>query len=220
MQAQFARITAIMLAVSIIFLAGCSQPTPIVIVITAVPPPTLTPLPSLPVATITPQSLVPLPPTNTPVPPQQPAGPTATPVLIQLGVFDQGPGTGKMQARVFGGQVGKLLVFRAVACAPDCNGKPDGNNINTVQFTIYKLPNENSDSSNGQVVYDHTEGAAPYCAFGGDNKCDYFDISNSNVKWPDTNKIAVQNGFYALRFLANGKNDAMRNGEVNFKIQR
>lgn len=222
MRIRFTRIVPIIFAALIILQSGCTlNQQPIIIVITATPAPTLTLLPVLPTAI--PATPIPpgLPSANTPVPPtQQPAGPTATPVLIQLGVFDQGPGTGKMQARVFGGQVGKSLVFRVTACAPDCNGKPDGNNINHVQFTIYALPNENSDSSNGDQVYDHTESASPYCAFGGDNKCDYIDISNPNAKWPDTNKITVQNGVYALRFQANGKNDAMRNGEVKFKIQR
>jgi hypothetical protein len=68
-------------------------------------------------------------------------------------------------------------------------------------------------------VYDHTENAAPYCSFGGNNACDFIDLSNKNVKWPGTN-ITIDNGEYYFEVHAEGKNGRNWDGNFRFKVQR
>ncbi len=201
-----------------------AAPSPAVIVVTATPaptqppPPTLTPLPVLPSATPT---SAPIPtatpraaPTNTPaLPPPPPPPPQSTPSLPQLSVSDQGGGN--MDLYVFGGQVGWQLVFRAVACAPNCNNRPDGRDVNSVYFVFFKR------LADGRLrwVFEHTEMNAPYCSFGGSGACNWLDIRNLNTRWPGTQNI-VENGDYVLRIEADGKNGASWNGSFNFRVQR
>lgn len=227
-----------------IALASCAPSTPIIIIITAtpaLPQPTLTPLPVLPSATplpsptaipptpISPTALpptavlptlppiLPATPTNTPTPPRPtplpPPQPTATPALVQLSVFDQGGGN--MAVFIFGSQGGKRLVFRAIACSPNCNNRPDGRDVDQVTFSFFKK------TPQGQLkwMYDHTESNAPYCSFGGSANCDLLDISNQNAKWPN-NQNVVENGDHVLQVDVDGKGGASWHGRVNFKIQR
>ena len=227
-----------------IALVSCAPSTPIFIIVTATPAPlqlTLTPLPVLPSATpllsptaippmpISPTALPPtaLPPTLPPIPTATPTNtlppppptvsppprPTATPVLVQLSVFDQGGGN--MAVFIYGGQVGKRMAFRAIACSPNCNNRPDGRDVDQVTFSFFKR------TPQGQLkwMYDHTEMNAPYCSFGGSSNCDFLDISNLNAKWPN-NQNVVENGDHVLQVDVDGKGGASWHGRVNFRIQR
>jgi hypothetical protein len=215
-------------------LSGCSPltitfgaaPSPVVIIVTATPPPTeppppsLTPLPVFPSATPTsapiPTATVAASPTNAlvqPPPPPQPPQPQPTPLLPQLSVSDQGGGN--MDVFVFGGQVGWQMAFRAVACSPNCNNRPDGRDVNSVYFAFFKrLPDGTL-----KWVFEHTESSAPYCSFGGSGVCDLLDIRNPNTRWPGTQTV-VENGDYVLQVEAEGKNRASWHGSFNFRVQR
>ncbi|MBI5304216.1 MAG: hypothetical protein HY868_18940 [Chloroflexi bacterium] len=221
----------------LLLVGACAPPQPVVIVVTATPPPptatpfviiiTATPAPAtetppptatqpaaataLPTQTLVPPTATPNIPTKAPPPPPPP--PTATPFLPQLAVFDQGGGN--MDVYLFGGQTGKFLNFRAVACAPNCNNRPDGRDVNNVYFTVFRRTPQNT----LQWVFDSEEQNAPFCIFGGSNQCPYLNISDPNVKWPGTNTV-IANGDYVLRVEANGKNNATWNGRANFKVNR
>ncbi len=211
-------------------LSACSPPTPIVIVVTATPlpalPPTAVPISLLPLSTPTLSpitqvtSVIPATPTNTSQgqqPPPPPAQPTATPVLPELGVFDQGGGA--MDLTMLGPSVAnKFLVFRAVVCNPDCKNRPDGKDVDSVKFTFFKW-NTQGGGQKGAKVYDQTEGAAPYCSFGGSNTCDFINLSDKNVKWPGTNSV-IDNGEYYFEVQAWGKNNRNWNGNFRFRVQR
>lgn len=233
---RFARILWILFAGLFIVQAGCSAPrqqSPNIIFVTATPgtvqplPPTLTPLPVLPTATSTPEILPTLPPiipatpTNTvqaqqPPPPPPPPQPTATPVLVALGVFEAGGGA--MELTMFGPSVAnKFLAFRAIVCNPDCKNRPDGKDVNSVKFVFYKW-NVNANQK-GTQVYEHTENSPPYCSFGGSGTCDFINLSDKNVKWPGTN-IVIENGEYYFEVTAAGKNNRNWNGDFRFRVQR
>jgi hypothetical protein len=231
MRVQFA---GILLASLFIAQAGCSPPrqSPNIIFVTATPAPiqpalpTLTPLPALPTATHTPEipptlpPIIPATPTNTvqapPPPPPPPAQPTATPVLVALGVFEAGGGA--MEFTMFGPSVAtKFLVFRAIVCNPDCKNRPDCNDVNSVKFTFYKW-NVNANQK-GAKVYEHTENSPPYCSFGGSGTCDFINLADKNVKWPGTNTV-IENGEYYFEVTAAGKNNRNWNGDFRFKVQR
>jgi hypothetical protein len=51
-------------------------------------------------------------------------------------------------------------------------GKADG--VQNVNFSV---------TQNGDVVYNHTEGNAPYCIFGGDNRCNSWVLEDYIYKW-------------------------------------
>lgn len=214
-----------------IILSACASPTPVVLIITATPqPPTPTPVVIVVTATPAPSTITPIPapldtrvptspptlaPTNPPnIPPTNPPPPaTATPFLPQLVVFDQGGGN--MDVFLYGGQTSRFLNFRAVACAPNCNNRPDGNNVNAVMFTVFRRTPQNT----LQWVFEHEETQAPYCIFGGSAQCPYLNITDPNVKWPGSNTV-IANGDYVLRVEASGKNNASWRGSANFKINR
>lgn len=227
-------------------LSACSTPPPIIIVVTATPlpalPPTAVPIslpgasanvdasanlptpipPSTPTIAPTTQvtSVIPATSTNTPQPqqpPPPPAQPTATPVLPQLGVFDQGGGA--MELTMLGPSVAnKFLVFRAVVCNPDCKNRPDGKDVDSVKFTFFKW-NTQGGGQRGAKVFEQTEGAAPYCSFGGSDTCNFISLSDKNVKWPGTNSV-IDNGEYYFEVQASGKNNRNWNGNFRFRVQR
>lgn len=209
----------------ILLTSACTSPTPIVIVVTATPPPATT-TPIVIVVTATPAPVIPsptaqptisstnVPPSPTPRPTNTlPAPPTATPFLPQLVVFDQGGGN--MDVFLYGGQTTKFLNFRAAACAPNCINRPDGRDVNSVMFTVFRRTPQNT----LQWVFEHTENNAPYCIFGGSAQCPYLNIADLNTKWPGSNTVIV-NGDYVLKVDADGKNGASWHGSANFKINR
>jgi hypothetical protein len=228
-------LVAMITSVAVTSLSGCSPmtitfgaaPSPVVIIVTATPaptqppPPTLTPLPVLPSATPTsvptPTATPPALPTSAPSQPisplPPPPQPQATPFLPQLSVSDQGGGN--LDLFMFGGQIGGQLVFRALACAPNCNNRPDGRDVNSVSFTFFKR------LADGTLkwVFEHTESGAPYCSFGGSGGCNFLDIRNTNTRWPGTQNV-IENGDYVLSVGAEGKNRAAWSGNFYFKIQR
>jgi hypothetical protein len=222
-----------------IILCACSSPTPIVLIITATPPPPTatpfiivvtatpepviaTPIPS-PTETRVPTTIVTAPPTGTPTnPPPSPTPrptnpppppPTATPFLPKLVVFDQGGGN--MDVFLYGGQTSKFLNFRAVACAPNCNNRPDGRDVNSVLFTVFRRTPQNT----LQWIFEHEENNAPYCIFGGSDQCPYLNITDPNTKWPESNTV-IANADYVLKVDADGKNGASWHGNASFRIQR
>ncbi len=206
-----------------LILSACASPTPVVLIITATPqPPTPTPVVIVVTATPAPATATPIlsptetrtptsPPTSAPTNP--PVPPTATPFLPQLVVFDQGGGN--MDVFLYGGQTSKFLNFRAVACAPNCNNRPDGRDVNAVMFTVFRRTPQNT----LQWIFEHEETSAPYCIFGGSAQCPYLNLTDPNTKWPGSNTV-VANGDYVLRVEANGRNNASWRGNANFRIFR
>jgi hypothetical protein len=224
-------------------IALAATPTPVVIVITATPAPTqiiappptaqqialvptFTPIPALASPTpLTPTSLPPSPvpptrapilPTNPPPPPSQPIA-SPTPFLPQLGVFQQDGDN--MEVRVVGGQFGKTLLIRIIACVPNCATKPDGNDVTQAEFIFNQCINPGSDACQTlRPVYTHRETSAPYCSFGGTNQCDYLNIADPSAKFPGTNNV-VANSEYIVSMEMRGKN-ALWSGKTRIKIQR
>ncbi|MBI5651094.1 MAG: hypothetical protein HZC40_11725 [Chloroflexi bacterium] len=208
-----------------------SAPTPVVIVITATPAPTQiiappptaqqiaqVPSPSPAPALPTPLASTPIPPTAIPPtnPPQPPAA-SPTPFLPQLGVFQQDGDN--MEARVVGGQIGKMLILRIIACVPNCRTRPDGNDVTQAEFIFNQCINPGSNACQTmRPVYTHRETSAPYCAFGGSNQCDYLNIADPNARFPGTNNV-VANSEYIVDMEMRGKN-ALWSGKTRIKIQR
>jgi hypothetical protein len=207
-----------------------ATPTPIIVVVTATPAPSLvvivvtaTPAPTTaPVASPTSQPVAVAPtiaptraptqiaPTLTPIP----VGASPTPFLPQLGVFDQGGGD--LELTVFGTALAqKQLGFRAVACAPDCFNRPDGANIELVQFIFARR----TPGGTLQHLYDYTDYTAPYCAFGGEGRCEFLDVSNPNATWLRTQTV-IANGEYVLQIFASGRRSGRWSGFVQFRVQR
>ncbi len=124
-----------------------------------------------------------------------------------------------MDVFIFGGQIGKSLLVRAVACAPNCKNHPDGRDVNNVEFTFSRCTaGGSSPCDETKKVFAHTENNVPYCSFGGADQCDYLNIADRNAKWPGTNTV-IENGEYRVRVVAKGKN-ANWQGSVQIKIQR
>ncbi len=204
---------------SIIFLAvlsamvnACSAPqvTPRVL-------PTATPEPP-PTATFVPSPT----PTFMPIPSStaigEAPGPTATPVLPKLSVFDAGGDKDKIEVKIYGTDVAHTaLMFRVKACVPNCQNIPDGKGVDKVEFTFEKCPGtKRCDVEQGQEVYRHTERAAPYCSFGGSGVCDWWVFAERKQRWPNNNPI--EDGIFVLTVNVTGKENW--NGKVNFRIAR
>lgn len=146
--------------------------------------------------------------------PRVPANAPATPTLPQLGVFDQGGGA--FDLFLFGGQTGTRLVFRALACSPNCAGRADGRDIVAVKFAILRVT---AQAQPGDLVFEHTETQAPFCAFGGAGACDAINLADRNAKWSGTNH-SIENVDYVLRVTAADKNNGAWDGIFKFTVRR
>ena len=181
--------------------------------------PTLAPTasPTLPTNTPTSTSTPTQTPTQTPLPPPPP--PTQV-VLPQLSVFDKDGNN--MEGRVFGTPLGKTFIsFRAMVCSPNCNSKPDGNGVTSVQFDFYKGTTQSRSSLSGKKpVFTQKENNHPYCSFGGDNPCPNWVFAEHGNKWP--NGTPIEDGPYTLLINANGngQNNGLWRSVINFSIQR
>jgi len=82
-----------------------------------------------------------------------------------------------------------LLQFKAIGPG----GSNDGDHIKEVTFQI-------TDSS-GNTVYEHAEQSVPYCAFGGDNRCDPWPKYNGHYTWGNNGSV-VQSGEYQANITA------------------
>ncbi|MBI5651095.1 MAG: hypothetical protein HZC40_11730 [Chloroflexi bacterium] len=146
--------------------------------------------------------------------PRVPANAPATPALPQLGVFDQGGGA--FDLFLFGGQSGTRLVFRVIACSPNCNNRPDGRDVVAVKFAILRVT---AQGQPGDLVFEHTETQSPFCAFGGTGACDALSIAERNAKWLATNTV-IENADYILRVTAADKNSGAWDGRFKFTVRR
>jgi hypothetical protein len=70
-------------------------------------------------------------------------------------------------------------------------GKNDG--VQNVNFKV---------TQNGDTVYKHTEGNAPYCIFGGDNHCNSWVLEDYIYKW-EAGGAAVEKKEYTVKITAN-----------------
>jgi hypothetical protein len=142
-----------------------------------------------------------------------PPRPTATPVLPQITLLDS---AGNIDVAVFGSAIAKTnLVFRVVACVPDCKEKPDGFDVLWVKFFFFKK----TPRGTLQYLYEHEDTSPPYCAFGDREHCDFWDIASPNAKWPNTQAV-IEDGDYVLTIQAEGKRSTHCTATVNFKVQR
>jgi len=66
-------------------------------------------------------------------------------------------------------------------------GKADG--VQSVSFSV---------TQNGDSVYDHTEGNAPYCIFGSDNQCNSWVLEDYVYKW-EAGGAAVEKKEYTVK---------------------
>jgi hypothetical protein len=164
-------------------------------------------VPGLPVAQIPPTPTV----AATPTPPPPAAPPTPTPPRL---VVDPIEGDGNWLAEIlhpgyFPAATSELF-FQVRAYDGDY-GTHDGDGIDYVDFYFY--------DANDDLVYDHREENASFCAFGGSHPCPALVFAQNDYRWPNGNPI--QNGPHTLEVEVQGENrdvDA-REGVLRFNIQ-
>lgn len=77
-------------------------------------------------------------------------------------------------------------------------GQKDGDNIQSVEFTI-----QSSDGS--QTLWQHKEGKAPYCIYGGDPGCAAWPKAGGALIWDPNNPASlVTSGDYAMTIIVDG----------------
>ncbi len=148
--------------------------------------PSLTPSPTNSVPTSGPGATQTPPPTNepSPTPTETPSAPAATEAPgagvanLTVRIVHPAPGEYEPSAKV-------NFLFQVIAFDPAVGSK-DGDGIQDVQFSIL--------DSRGNLVYQHTEKTASYCAFGGGDannpQCNLLTFATSGNRWPNGAKIA------------------------------
>jgi hypothetical protein len=164
-------------------------------------------VPGLPVAQIPATPTAAVPPTSTP----PPASPTPTPPTL---VVDPIEGAGNWLAEIlhprYDPAATSQLFFQVRAYDGDF-GTHDGDGIDYVDFFFYDPDDD--------LVYEHRENNAAYCAFSGSHPCPAWDFAQNDYRWPNGNPI--RNGPHTLEVEVQGVNrdiDA-RQGVLRFNIQ-